>query len=79
MEGKIELTDPDHPEAEKAAEATARLLIQVRETRTKQEAAEATPVHEGSHLSPSNSRAGLQLAVQAARKGVGPKAKRQEL
>jgi hypothetical protein len=34
MEGKIELKDPDHPEAEKAAEATARLLIEIRDTRT---------------------------------------------
>jgi len=34
MEGKIELTDPDHPEAEKAAEATARLLMEIQEKKT---------------------------------------------
>lgn len=33
MDDKIELKDPDHPDAEKAAEATARLLIEVREER----------------------------------------------
>ena len=36
MEHKIKLKDPDHPEAEKAAEATARLLIEVRENRSQQ-------------------------------------------
>ncbi len=41
MEGKIELTDPDHPEARKAAEATARLLVKVRERRSAQDATNA--------------------------------------
>jgi hypothetical protein len=35
MEERIELKDPDHPEAKEAAEATARLLVDVH--RKKQE------------------------------------------
>lgn len=30
---RIKLTDPDHPEAQEAAEATARLLLALREHR----------------------------------------------
>ena len=33
MEERIELKDPDHPEAKAAAEATARLLIDVHRKR----------------------------------------------
>ena len=41
MDGNIELKDPDHPEAEKAAEATARLLIEIRDTRTNSQTKES--------------------------------------
>ncbi len=34
MEGKLEMNDADHPQAQEAAKATARLLIGVNEKRS---------------------------------------------
>lgn len=34
---RIELTEPEHPDAEEAAEATARLLLSLRECRVERD------------------------------------------
>lgn len=36
MDESLELTDPEHPDAKEAATATARLLIEVHEQRSRQ-------------------------------------------
>lgn len=36
LEGTLELKDPDHPQAIRAADATARLLLEVHERRQRQ-------------------------------------------
>ena len=37
LEGTLELKDPDHPQAIQAANATARLLVELHETRQRKE------------------------------------------
>ena len=43
MEDTLELTDPEHPDAQQAAATTAYLLISIHESRERKEQAQQSP------------------------------------
>ena len=53
MDDELELTDPEHPDAQEAATATARLLIAIHEQRHRQPTREAVPRDGGEQACPS--------------------------
>lgn len=53
MDDELELTDPDHADAQEAATATARLLIAIHEKRRNEPAQQDVPQEEGEPACPS--------------------------